>query len=73
MEAWIAAFTGPNPDANINYDPSGSGAGRTQFIGGGVAFAGSDVYLKADELDQGQDALRRRRSSRSRPTSRRSR
>jgi phosphate transport system substrate-binding protein len=50
QEAWIATFTGQNPDANISYDPSGSGAGRTQFIGGGVAFAGSDVYLTADEL-----------------------
>jgi phosphate transport system substrate-binding protein len=50
QEAWIAGFTAANADANITYDPSGSGAGRTQFIGGGVAYAGSDAYLKDDEL-----------------------
>ena len=27
QEAWIAGFTGANPEANITYDPSGSGAG----------------------------------------------
>ena len=54
QEAWIANFTSNNPNANITYDPSGSGAGRTQFLGGGVAFAGSDVYLKQDELTQAQ-------------------
>jgi phosphate transport system substrate-binding protein len=52
QEAWIAGFTGANPDANITYDPSGSGAGRTQFLGGGVAFAGSDAALKEEELVQ---------------------
>jgi phosphate transport system substrate-binding protein len=52
QEAWIANFTGANPNANITYDPSGSGAGRTQFLGGGVAYAGSDAYLKPDELTQ---------------------
>ena len=50
MQAWIAGFTGANPDATVNYDPAGSGAGRTQFIAGGVAFAGSDAYLTSDEL-----------------------
>ena len=54
MQAWIAGFTGANPDATVNYDPAGSGAGRTQFLAGGVAFAGSDAYLKADELTKGQ-------------------
>ena len=54
MQAWIAGFTGANPDATVNYDPVGSGAGRTQFIAGGVAFAGSDAYLKQDELTQAQ-------------------
>jgi phosphate transport system substrate-binding protein len=52
QEAWIAQFTSTNADANITYDPSGSGAGRTQFIGGGVAYAGSDAYLKPEELEQ---------------------
>src|SRR6476619_29336 len=55
MQAWIAGFTGANPDATVNYDPAGSGAGRTQFLSGGVAFAGSDAYLKADELTKAQE------------------
>jgi phosphate transport system substrate-binding protein len=54
QEAWIAGFTGVNPEANITYDPSGSGAGRTQFLGGGVAFAGSDAALKDEEITQGK-------------------
>ena len=36
QEAWIAAFQGANPDVNITYDPTGSGAGRETFIGGGL-------------------------------------
>ncbi|WP_408004659.1 phosphate ABC transporter substrate-binding protein PstS [Pseudonocardia lacus] len=54
MEAWIAGFTAVSPDATINYDPSGSGAGRDQFTGGGVAFAGSDAALDEEELPLAQ-------------------
>jgi len=50
QEAWIAGFQGANPDVTINYDPTGSGAGREAFIAGGSAFAGSDSYLSDDEL-----------------------
>ena len=53
--AWIATFTGDNPDLTINYDPSGSGAGREQFTSSGVDFAGSDAYLADDELTAAQD------------------
>ncbi|GAA4702140.1 phosphate ABC transporter substrate-binding protein PstS [Pseudonocardia yuanmonensis] len=52
MQAWIAGFTGANPDATVNYDPVGSGGGRTQFVEGGTAFAGSDAYLKDQQLEQ---------------------
>src|SRR5262249_38824104 len=51
-QAWVAGFQTTNPDATINYDPSGSGAGRTQFEGGGVDFAGSDVYITGDEIQK---------------------
>lgn len=54
-QAWVAAFTGANSGANISYDPSGSGAGRTQFLAGGVDYAGSDAYLKADELTKANE------------------
>jgi phosphate transport system substrate-binding protein len=50
QEAWVASFQTANPDVTINYDPSGSGAGRETFIAGGAAFAGSDSYLKDEEL-----------------------
>ena len=50
QEAWIAAFQTKNPDVTINYDPSGSGAGRETFIAGGSDFAGSDSFLKDEEL-----------------------
>ncbi len=51
-QAWVAGFNGANPDATINYDPSGSGAGRTQFIAGGVDYAGCDSAMKADEIEK---------------------
>jgi phosphate transport system substrate-binding protein len=50
QEAWISAFQTANPDVTINYDPSGSGAGRETFIAGGTDFAGSDSYLSDEEL-----------------------
>lgn len=50
QEAWIAAFQTANPGVTITYDPSGSGAGRETFIAGGSNFAGSDSYLKDEEL-----------------------
>jgi phosphate transport system substrate-binding protein len=50
QEAWIAAFQTANPGVTVNYDPSGSGAGRSTFIAGGSDFAGSDSFLKDEEL-----------------------
>ncbi len=50
VEAWKAGFEDANSGATVNYDPSGSGAGRTQFLSGGVQFAGSDAPLKKEEL-----------------------
>lgn len=54
QQAWIAGITASSPDVQVNYDPQGSGAGRTQFLSGAVQFAGSDAYLKAEELTQAQ-------------------
>ena len=53
QETWIAAFQTANADATVNYDPSGSGAGRSAFIAGGVDFAGSDSALKDEEIAGG--------------------
>ncbi|WP_430868367.1 phosphate ABC transporter substrate-binding protein PstS [Demequina aurantiaca] len=49
MEAWRAGFQTANPDVTVNYDPVGSGGGRTQFLDGGTLFAGSDSLMDADE------------------------
>jgi phosphate transport system substrate-binding protein len=53
-QAWVAGFQDNNPDATINYDPSGSGAGRTQFEAGGADWAGSDAYITGDEIAKAQ-------------------
>ena len=50
QEAWVAGFQTANPDVTVNYDPSGSGAGRETFIAGGSDFAGSDSALNDEEL-----------------------
>lgn len=55
MGAWIAQFQDQNPDVSVSYDPQGSGAGRTQFLEGGVLFAGTDSAMKADELTKATD------------------
>jgi phosphate transport system substrate-binding protein len=52
MTAWQAGFNASQPGVTVNYDPAGSGAGRKQFLAGGVPFAGSDAALSADELTQ---------------------
>ena len=50
MEAWRAGFQSTNPDVTVNYDPVGSGGGRTGFADGSYPFAGSDAALDDEEL-----------------------
>lgn len=50
QEAWIAGFQTANEDANINYSPDGSGAGRDAFRGGGAQFAGTDRAFNDKEI-----------------------
>jgi phosphate transport system substrate-binding protein len=50
MDAWRAGFQSGNPDVTVNYDPVGSGGGRTQFLDGAVQFAGTDSALSEEEL-----------------------
>jgi phosphate transport system substrate-binding protein len=54
MQGWKAGFTQQQPGVTVNYDPVGSGGGRTQFLSGGVDFAGSDAALKSDEVTKAQ-------------------
>nr|WP_325209528.1 phosphate ABC transporter substrate-binding protein PstS [Salinibacterium sp.] len=50
QEAWVAAFQTANPDVTVEYDPTGSGTGRDNFIAGANWFTGSDRAFKDDEL-----------------------
>lgn len=56
QQAWIAAFQIANPGVTVNYDPTGSGTGRAQFVSGATLFAGSDSYWKDEELAAGEFA-----------------
>ncbi|GAA1786125.1 phosphate ABC transporter substrate-binding protein PstS [Agromyces lapidis] len=53
QQSWIAGFQTANPDVTIDYDPSGSGAGRETFLSGASDFAGSDRAFKDEELAAG--------------------
>lgn len=49
VEAWVAGFQAQHPDVSVNYDPIGSGGGRTQFGDGAVSWAGSDALMDSEE------------------------
>jgi len=53
QEAWVAAFQTANTGVTINYEPTGSGTGRENFIAGASNFIGSDRAFKVDELSSG--------------------
>nr|WP_210422724.1 phosphate ABC transporter substrate-binding protein PstS [Cryobacterium sp. BB307] len=50
QEAWVAAFQTEHTGVTVEYDPTGSGTGRDNFIAGGNAFTGSDRAFKDEEL-----------------------
>jgi phosphate transport system substrate-binding protein len=47
QEAWRAGFQDLFPDVTVNYDPTGSGTGQSNFASGGYAVAGSDAATDA--------------------------
>lgn len=49
QEAWVAAFQTANPDVTINYEPTGSGTGRENFLAGASDFIGSDRAFNDEE------------------------
>ncbi len=49
------AFSLVDPAVVINYQPTGSGAGKKAMIDGTVDFAGTDAVLTPDETTQGKD------------------
>lgn len=50
QDAWVAAFQDANPNVTVEYEPTGSGTGRDNFVAGGNAFTGTDRAFKDDEL-----------------------
>jgi phosphate transport system substrate-binding protein len=54
MQGWKAGFTQQQAGVTVNYDPVGSGGGRTGFLTGGLDFAGSDSALSDTEFPQAQ-------------------
>ncbi len=53
QEAWVAGFQTTHTEVTVNYDPTGSGAGRETFQQGASAFAGSDRAFKTEEIEAG--------------------
>ena len=53
QEAWVAAFQTANTGVTINYEPTGSGTGRENFLSGASNFIGSDRAFKTDEFADG--------------------
>ncbi|MFK0403650.1 phosphate ABC transporter substrate-binding protein PstS [Microbacterium sp. NPDC090225] len=53
QEAWVAAFQTANPDVTVNYEPTGSGTGRENFLEGGSNFIGSDRAFNDEEIAAG--------------------
>jgi phosphate transport system substrate-binding protein len=48
--AWRSGFQNANSAVTVNYDPVGSGAGRTGFTSGSYAVTGTDDAFKSSEL-----------------------
>ncbi|GAA5147922.1 phosphate ABC transporter substrate-binding protein PstS [Microbacterium pseudoresistens] len=53
QEAWVAGFQTANPDVTVNYEPTGSGTGRENFLEGGSVFIGSDRAFNDEEIAAG--------------------
>ncbi|MFI2437261.1 phosphate ABC transporter substrate-binding protein PstS [Streptomyces sp. NPDC018693] len=52
IDAWVKAYTAACKDVQVNYNPTGSGAGITAFLQGQTSFAGSDSALKPEEVEE---------------------
>lgn len=50
QQAWVAAFQMANTGVSVEYEPTGSGPGRDNFVAGANNFSGSDRAFKDDEL-----------------------
>ncbi|MEV0604204.1 phosphate ABC transporter substrate-binding protein PstS [Streptomyces sp. NPDC050315] len=58
MEHWIDAYQRACPDAQIAYNPLGSGAGVAQFQRGATAFGATDGVLSKQEIKWSREVCR---------------
>ncbi|GAA3979094.1 phosphate ABC transporter substrate-binding protein PstS [Streptomyces marokkonensis] len=58
IDAWVAQYAAACKDVQLNYNPTGSGAGITAFLQGQTAFAGSDSALKPDEIAKSKEVCK---------------
>ncbi|WP_105567657.1 phosphate ABC transporter substrate-binding protein PstS [Microbacterium halophytorum] len=53
QEAWVAGFQTANEGVTVNYESTGSGTGRENFIAGASNFIGSDRAFNDEEVAAG--------------------
>ncbi|GGV47932.1 phosphate ABC transporter substrate-binding protein PstS [Streptomyces griseoflavus] len=54
IDAWVKQYSAACKGVQVNYNPTGSGAGITAFLQGQTSFAGSDSAMDAEEIKQSQ-------------------
>ncbi|GGJ46856.1 phosphate-binding protein PstS [Glutamicibacter ardleyensis] len=54
MNAWTTGFSVLHPKVQVQYASVGSGAGREGLLASATEFAGSDAYLKDEEVKRSQ-------------------
>lgn len=55
IDAWVKQYAAACKGVQVNYNPTGSGAGVTAFLQGQTAFAGSDSALEAEEIEKSKE------------------
>ncbi|MEG3631983.1 phosphate ABC transporter substrate-binding protein PstS [Streptomyces poriticola] len=58
IDAWVKQYSAACKDVQVNYNPTGSGAGITAFLQGQTAFAGSDSALDSEEIEQSKQVCK---------------
>ncbi|MFI1256943.1 phosphate ABC transporter substrate-binding protein PstS [Streptomyces netropsis] len=58
MDLWVKNYMAACKDVQINYKPTGSGAGIQEFLQGKTAFAGSDSALKPEEVTKSKQVVK---------------
>lgn len=52
-QAWVAGFQTANDGVTVNYQSTGSGVGRDNFVAGASNFIGSDRGFHIEEIEEG--------------------